>query len=68
MRESALKDQIVALGEGRRDFRVNVSISSRLNLDLAAVRAILSDAVVEKLTRVSYVTTVRVTARSRIAA
>jgi hypothetical protein len=68
MRESALKDQIVALGEGRRDFRVNVSISSRSNLDLAAVRAILSDAVVEKLTRVSYVTTVRVTARSRIAA
>jgi hypothetical protein len=65
-RERELKDQLIGLGEGAYDgdlFRATVSRSERETLDMEAVRSKLTPQFVRAHTRVTPVTTVRVSAR-----
>jgi hypothetical protein len=64
-REKALKEILATQGEGEfagTFFKAKVKTSERSSLDLAAVRKVLSDAVIAKLTKLTPVTTVSVRA------
>jgi hypothetical protein len=64
-REKALKEILAAQGEGEfagAFFKANVKTSERSSLDVAAVRKVLSVAVIAKLTKLNPVTTVSVRA------
>jgi hypothetical protein len=69
-RERVLKNAIAASGYAEIDgllYRATVSLTERATLDTEAVRALLSQEELRQCTKISEVTTVRVSARKRAA-
>lgn len=67
-REQDLKDFLIASGETEIEgdlFRVTISETERESLDMAKVRAFLTDAQLFECTRLTHVTTVRCNAKTR---